>query len=385
MTGKFQKLKAVVTCPKDYSEDDKQFQFRNNSPGNTFFMRLPELVSREPEERLPSVAADSDFFPIGTYGASSINLSEIHEQGFNTAVIGMAKENIEACISLNMHCTLAVPHNPETLFQELTRLKPLLQQGSFSFYVNDEPEIHSFPEGVAEDLQKIIKQHFSKAVTNMAIVRPQAIPFYEKAADFFMLDQYPVPHMPMSWLSESMDEAARYVGRERLQAVIQAFGDEKHAAGGWPRLPTYEEMCCLAFLSVVHGSRGIYFFTYPSITSTGKGKDDLSRLVRQLNSLRSWLQIHNDQQPVSLRMTSSNRLDPKGNPAVHCTRKERYNTQMLLCVNTIATFTEAEIDIPSDRQRQWRNYYNGQPHMVAGGNILAHFAPYEVKVLLESK
>ncbi|NTU72593.1 hypothetical protein HGB07_00220 [Candidatus Roizmanbacteria bacterium] len=385
MVGKFQKLKAVVTCPKEYREDEKQLQFRNNSPGNVFWMRSPELVARESGERLTPVAAEPDFFPIGIYGASSKNLHEIQALGLNTAVIGMTKENIETCFSLNMHCTIAVPHDPETLLQAFAKLKPLLQKGRFSYYVNDEPEIHSFPEEIAEDIQRIIKQHFPDAITNMAVVRPQAIPFYEKAADYFMLDQYPVPHMPMAWLSESMDEAARHVGRDRLQSVIQAFGDEKHAEGGWPRLPTHEEMSCLAFLSVVHGSRGIYFFTYPSITSTETGKDDLSRLVRQLNSMKSWLQVHNDKKPVVLRMISPNRFDPRGNPAVHCTGKEQYTTQMLVCVNTIATFTEAEIEIPAERQTQWRDYYTEQPYMVADGNILARFAPYEVKVLLELK
>jgi hypothetical protein len=385
LTGKFQKLKTVVTCPKEYGEAERHFQFRNSYPGNTFWMRLPKLVAMEPGEDLVAIPPDTDFFPIGIYGANAKNLAEIRELGLNTAVISMTEENIESCLSLNMRCTIAVPHDPEELIPALDRLKPMLAKGHFSFYVNDEPEIHSIPEGEVEDIQRIIKQHFPQAVTNMAIVRPQAIPFYEKGADYFMLDQYPVPHMPMAWLSESMDEAAQYVGRDRLQSVIQAFGDEKHAAWGWPRLPTHEEMSCLAFLSVVHGSRGIYFFTYPNITSTPQGKEDFLHLVRKLNSVRSWLQVYNDQQPVSLRMTSPNRLDPRGNPAVHCARKEQYNTQMLICVNTLATFTEVEIDIPAERQSHWRDYYTGEPYMVVGGNILARFAPYEGKVLLESK
>lgn len=384
MTKKFQKLQAVVTCPAEYDADERRFQFRNSSPGNTFWMRLPKLTAMEQGEPLPT-SPNSDFFAIGTYGASAENLAEIRELGLNTAVIGMTEENIESCLSLSMRCTLAVPHDPEKLIHALDRLKPMLEKGRFSFYVNDEPEIHSFPEGEAEDIQRIIKERFPQAATNMAIVRPQAIPFYERGADFFMLDQYPVPNMPMTWLSESMDEAALHVGRARLQSVIQAFGDDKHAVGGWPRLPTYEEMRCLTFLSIVHGSRGIYFFTFPSITSTQQGKEDLSRLVKQLNSIKSWLQVHNDQEPVVMRMTSSNRFDPRGNPAVHCVRKEQQNTRMLICVNTIATLTEAEIDIPAERQTRWADYYDAQPYLVVDGNILVRFEPYEVKVLLEDR
>jgi hypothetical protein len=47
-----------------------------------------------------------------------------------------------------------------------------------------------------------------------------------------MLDQYPVPNMPMSWLSDSMDEAALHVGRAWLQSVIQAFDGDMRVRFG---------------------------------------------------------------------------------------------------------------------------------------------------------
>ena len=383
MTGSFQKLQAVVACPEKYGEEEKEFLFRNSYPGNTLLMRLPRLVEGDPGQAAPAPPPAADFFPIGIYGANAGNLKEIREAGFNTAVIGMNEENVDACLSLNISCTLSAPREPEKLMHALDSLGPKPAQGRFLFYVNDEPEIHSFPAWAAEDIQRIIKQRFPDAPTSMAIVRPQGIPFYAKGADYFMLDQYPVPNMPMSWLSESMDEAAAYVGRDRLQSVIQAFGDEQHAPGGWPRLPTFEEMQCLALLSVVHGSRGIYFYTYPSISATAEGREDLARLVGRLNSIRTWLRVPNEQVPVALRMTSPNRLDPKGNPAVHCAVKEQHGTQMLICVNTLATYTEAEIDIPAGRQIRWRDYYDNEPYFVVDGNILARFGPYEAKVLLE--
>ena len=200
-----------------------------------------------------------------------------------------------------------------------------------------------------------------------------------------MLDQYPIPNMPISWQAESMDQAASYVGRGRLQSVIQAFGNEKYAADGWPRLPTFDEMNCLAFLSVIHGSRGIYFYTFPSITSTKQGKEDFTRLIRRLNSLRSWLQVQNDEKKVDVQMSSRYRFDPKGNPAVHCVRKEQYKTQMLICANTLATYTEAEIGVDPGQQLNWQDYYKGSPYMVAGSSLLIRFKPLEVKVLIESK
>ena len=63
------------------------------------------------------------------------------------------------------------------------------------------------------------------------MLRPQMVAEYRDAADVFMLDPYPVPNMPMTWLSDSLEEAARQVPRERLWAVIQAFGGDKWAEG----------------------------------------------------------------------------------------------------------------------------------------------------------
>ncbi|MCK5517158.1 MAG: hypothetical protein KAI39_09815, partial [Desulfobulbaceae bacterium] len=358
---------------------------RNNYPGNSFWMRSPELVIREKTSQEISPPPDLNFFPVGTYGANSKNLEVIKKLGLNTAVVRMNRENIEKCLSLNMRCTLSVPRIPEKLILALDEFEPLLRQGRFIYYVNDEPGIHSFSEGKAEDIQRIIKQRFPEAVTNMAIVRSQVIPFYEKSSDYFMLDQYPVPNMPISWQAESMDQAALHVGRGRLQSVIQAFGSEKYAADGWPRLPTFGEMNCLAFLSVIHGSRGIYFYTFPSITSTRQGKEDFTRLIRRLNSLRSWLQVHNDEKKVDVQMSSRYRFDPKGNPAVHCVRKEQYKTQMLICANTLTTHTEAEIGVDPGQQLNWQDYYKGSSYMVADSSLLIRFNPLEVKVLIESK
>lgn len=382
----WQKLKVGLVCPESVAEEDSVFRFTNSYPGMTFWMRSPQLLAQQdaaPGRSGATVA--SSFFPIGAYGAHAKNLKEVKDTGLNSAVVAMSQANIERCLELNMRCTLSVPRSPEKLIMALDRFAPLLDRGDFSYYVNDEPGIHSFSESAATDMYDIIKQRFPDAVTNMAIVRPQAIPYYEKAADFFMLDQYPVPHMPMTWLADSMDEAAGYVGRDRLQAVIQAFGGDRYAGSGWPRLPTFAEMNCLSFLSVIHGSRGIYFYTFPSITKSEQGRADFTRLIHRLNSMRSWLLVKNDAQPVQVKMKSIYSLDPRGEAAVHCAGKEQLNTRMLICANTLGTYTEAEVGVAADRQSAWVEYYTGAPYTAINGTIFARFAPYEVKVLLESK
>ncbi len=383
MIGDFQKLYVDVECPSALDEQEKRFMFINHSSGNTFWMRNPLLVKvgkRKEERQIPP---DDGFFPIGVYGGSADNLAQIRNSGLNTAVVRLDEKNVSACMELDIHCTLSVPKDPEKLLNTLNQLDTLLQKGRFSFYVNDEPGLHSFPVWKAEDIQRILKKRYPERFTNMAILRPQVISEYQQSADYFMLDQYPIPNMPLVWLSDSMDEAAGEVGSNRLQSVIQAFGGERFAYSGWPRLPTYTEMNNLAFLSVIHGSRGIYFYTWPEITSTQEGKDDFEMVIRRLNSLRSWLQQKNDSEPVTVSMMSRYGLDPSGNSAVHCVSKTLYGTKMLMCANSIRTYTEAEIGVPENGPDEWQEYYTGEQFYTVDDTVRLKFEPLEVKVLME--
>ncbi len=326
-----------------------------------------------------------DAYPIGAYGVSVKNMQEVRRTGFNTAVVAFSEENLAACRDSGLSCALSVPRDPDRLVAALDALGGELEEERFSFYVNDEPGIHSFPESQAEEIYDILKGRYPQSPTMMAIVRPQVLPFYRNSAEYFMLDQYPVPNMPLTWLSDSMDEAAGYVGRDRLMSVIQAFGGGRFAASGWTRLPTFEEMNCLTFLSVVHGSRGIFFYSYPLITSTEDGSSALRRVVSRLNSMKSWLKEPNSAEPVSLNMTSHNRFDPAGNDAVHCVAKQLNDTGMLICVNAIRTYVEAEVMVPAETGEDWLDYFSDQMSRSSVGALRLRFLPLEVKVLLERK
>ena len=76
-------------------------------------------------------------------------------------------------------------------------------------------------------LKESLKHDHPGVLTAVAMLRPQMVEAYRDSADIFMLDPYPVPDMPMTWMSDTLEEAARHVPRERLWAVIQAFGGAK--------------------------------------------------------------------------------------------------------------------------------------------------------------
>ena len=385
MVGTFQELSADFTCPEHGGEENDTFVFKASAPDTTFWLGGPQLVRKDSNHINVQQPPEQFFFPVGLYGVNAGNMREAQASGVNSGVVSFDPSNVQACIDNDLHCTLSVPREPEKLYILLDKLAPLLTLGDFSFYVNDEPGIHSFPIWQAVDIQRILKNRFPNSFTNMAIVRPQVILDYQAGADYFMMDQYPIPNMPMTWLSDSLDSAASIVGENRLQAVIQAFGGDQFTDGGWPRPPSYEEMNCLVYLAIVHGARGLYFFTYPSISSTVKSMDDFQKVIRRLNSMRSWLLQVNEPTRPQVTMISENRYDEKGRAAVHCSLKQQHGTKMMICVNTIRTFVEAEIVVPEPSAEEWQDYFNGTDYTSMGGTLKSWFDPYEVKVLFERR
>ncbi len=386
ITGKYQLVREIITCPQP-SAKKQLFSFTSRYRDTPIFIKNPQIKPWEWENTSPSPAMDTiqQFFPIGIYGANAKNLATIKKLGVNTAVIALNKANIEACLAHNMRCTFSVPHQPEKLQQALKKYGPLLKRKEFLFYVNDEPALRSVPEWKTADIQRIVKQHFPASPTMMAVVRPRTVDFYTGGADYFMMDQYPVPSMPMNWLSDSMEEAAGHVGNHRLMSVIQAFGGAKYAASGWPRLPNFKEMYHLAILSVIHGSRGIYFFTFPEISQTREGLNDLTKVLQRLNSLRLWLNSQSDTKPT-VTMVSKYKVDPAGKAAVHCALRERAATRMLLCVNVLPHPVRAKIDLKNSSR--FTEYFTGEefPDKTAKTSILdLDFSGLEVKILLEKK
>ncbi len=384
IAGKYQTLRRHITCPDEMDNDPKVFRLVNKYPGHAFWMQNPRLIETSPavKQFYKPVNAKNGLFTIGAYGGNLDNLDEFKSFGFNSSVLGLSREAIDRCVKLGMHCTFSLPRDTEKIKMLLDKVGTLPESGHFAFYVNDEPGIHSFPRWKAKDINRLLKERYPNIPTMMAVVRPQVIADYDQAADYFMLDQYPVPWMPMTWLSDSMDQAAESVGRNRLHSVIQAFGGEKWQEYGWPKMPDFEEINCLAFLSLIHGSQGIYFFKYQEATATDQGREALKTVVSRLQKLQPWLESRNHFVLVDVEMTSINKLDPQGRPGVHCAGKRRGVNRIFVCANTLRTYTSARAVVGGTAPRVWQEFYSDEKLLSVDGSLELNFSPLEVKVFI---
>ncbi|MBF0120402.1 MAG: hypothetical protein HQK79_16320 [Desulfobacterales bacterium] len=373
------------------SNNDSNFQFINRDASITYRLCNPRLIPNfEFASTLnPPVTPYfyKNFFPIGVYGATKDNLEQIKKLAINTVILGGSgknlKESVLKCNEIGLKYVLSVPHEVEQLSLFLDEIKPYIILENLAFYVNDEPEIWSFPINIANDINRLIKDKFPKISTCMATVRPKGARIYKNASDFFMLDQYPVPFMPMTWLSDSMDHVAKELGQKRLISIIQAFGGENHKNSGWPRLPTWQEMNCLAFLSIIHGTRGIFFFTFNEIGATEEGKESLGRVIGRLNAIYPWLNEENDDQKIDIEMTSKYKFDEKGDSPIHCAIKKKDKKSILISANTIHTYVEANIKTDIGNTKKIKEIFNDNSLYPFRNNTLkVRFNPYEVKIFL---
>ena len=236
------------------------------------------------------------------------------------------------------------------------------------------------PRKKCKALKESLKQDHPGVLTAVAMLRPQMVEAYRESADIFMVDPYPVPNMPMTWLSDTLEEAARHVPRERLWAVIQAFGGDKWAKDGWPRRPTYMEMRCLTYLAVVHGAHGIFYFSYPEVRADSTSWEALKKIAAELRQLRTWLVVPDAPQSLRLEMTSPFKVDANGRPAVHFCQKKQGAENLLILVNVIDRPVSFYLKGFRPAGALAHRDFQQQKSVVQDGNIREELGPYEVRL-----
>ncbi len=320
------------------------------------------------------------FFPVGIFNAKVEDLPDIRAAGFNALQsYDDRPDSIKQMASTSARLGLKFLPNfrryRADISQQLGGRPELL-----GFYIEDEPEGRSVPVKSMQALKEALKRDNPGVLTTVAMLRPQMVGAYREAADVFMLDPYPVPNMPMTWMSDTLEEAARHVPRERLWAVVQAFGGSKWAKHGWPRLPTYMEMRCLTYLAVVHGAHGLFYWNYPEVKADRTSWEALKKIAAELRQLRTWLVVPDAPQSLRLEMTSPFKVDANGRPAVHFSQKKQGAENLLILVNVIDRPVSFYL-YGFSPQAPWLNeMFQQHKSVVHDGNIREELGPYEVRV-----
>lgn len=367
-------------------------KFINNYHVQFYFSSI--ALFKEEGLQKPSPAASKkagpvirkDFFPLIAYGARKDDFHFLRGLGFNGVVIGINSDKTDDVLNSAEKEGLVIVANTgdDWVIRKLSRSETIL-----GWYVEDEPEGKSVPVENILKKKDLIRENNSQHPAFMAMVRPEFVGYYREAADIILMDQYPVPDEPLVWLSKSMDYAKGLSNGKDIWAVIQIFGGQGWKDKGWDREPTYDEMKALSYLAIVHGARGLFFYTIKD------GNYDLKKDQTHLRNVRRLMQELRSISPLFLSdtsgalefssMSSLYEYAPDGTKAVHLRMLKNGKRIYVIAVNVLDKNVSGTLSGMDSSIRYLDEFFSGKRYVVKDRNIVDEFKPYEVKLYISGK
>ena len=212
-------------------------------------------------------------YPIGLYSVGSeTNLAEIAEAGFSL-VAGPAKRGFLDEAKANGIGVMASPgssagENFDEAKVRSTVAKLDRHPALWSWYLIDEPDMHSVSPEKVEAAHRFVKRLGATKPTSLVLYQGDSAKWYGDIADITMVDRYPVPWLPLANFSQHIHKSRLATNEERpLIAVIQSFDWAAQPESILPgeenlRPPTERELRSMTYSSLARGANGIFYYSY---------------------------------------------------------------------------------------------------------------------------
>ena len=126
-----------------------------------------------------------------------------------------------------------------------------------TWYIADEPEGRNTDPAVLQRIYDRLKRLDPYHPITMCITAREPARQYAGSMDIPMVDQYPVPRGPVTWIAVKAEELSDEFRNEKPTWMIpQSFGGSEI----WTREPTAQEIRLMAHLAVLNGSKGVQYF-----------------------------------------------------------------------------------------------------------------------------
>lgn len=332
------------------------------------------------------------FFPIGIFSANPPSaLKELKNVGFNTVqtyrITSFEKLNgyLSEAEKVGMKCLVypgyRIDDNPPDysnlikIEKEWGKLEENLS--ILCWYLADEPSLKGIsPERLNNfyNLMQRLDPRHPKAVVSL---RPRN---YRDCCDIMIVDPYPVPFYPLAKVAEVIEHAKRVVKNKKpIWIVLQAFDwnefDKRLKEKSLGRNPTYEELRCMSYLSVIKGVRGIFYYTFHELGYKIKEHPqlwaDLKKVISELNNIYYLLVLPEEKDKIKL---------VKGNPAIHYTVKKSRKNKYLLAVNVTGKKVEAVFKRLKFFDRSLPILFENREVKITKGVFSDTFYPYDVHI-----
>lgn len=342
-------------------------------------------------------------FPIGFYSTLPQDYRRFAKDGFNTVLSYRGK--VETCAEMvkqahtaGLKLIVSAIHANRTAEQIGHAAKTLAPMpGLLGHYLCDEPNSSRAGQS-PEDMRTLYERAMAADpghLTCTVLCVPAEFKLYADTTDVVLVDPYVCfynTEPDMSRVYQWVDSAREAVRDSKpVWLVPQSFD---HLVGpGRYRMPTIEEQRCMCYLGLIHGAKGIIWFTYTGycVHSEELAKkqgvpyawvyrgtiphcfplryDGIKQIVREVKELEPIWLSDTPQQPQRVL---------QGGDAVHTLLKTSGQDTYLFAVNITNAPVRFACELPScdSAQAMWEN----RAIAVKAGRLDEQFKPYEVHV-----
>ncbi len=362
--------------------------------------------------------ASREFYPIGIYTVPSEKaFGDACCAGFNTVLIYNTEpeviieaEKLAEKSGLKLVCYPGNYPSPDGSFyanrvdQTLKELRN--SEYILAWYLYDEPEVYDLRSDHLYNFNLYIKERSPRIPTAFVVGNGEKYRNYAGCSDIAMLDWYPIPLYPPESIAHHITECRAYTGRDQpIWMVLQAFDwtlfSETVRSKGTGRVPTFEELKFMTFLSVVERVDGLFYWTYRTpkdewIMLDHPGLwEDLNKVVKELNAYYAFL--------ISKKRVEGLRVNETAKASrgqIRCLLKEVARSDLrravritgsnttedieagyyLLAVNASGSKIEAEFLDFGICDRNVEELFSGDTLELKSGTILDVLSAYEVRL-----
>jgi hypothetical protein len=284
--------------------------------GNKTSKTIPKSIRVDPPNQRTS------FFPIGMFDARPSGFAELKAAGFNSVLIGDSLKTLKAANRNGLKAIFSHKNMNGAEFNLLARIASQFP-ALLGWYIEDEAEGRGVPPSAIWRKTASTRNLTPPHPTGLALLRSNQARYYGDAVDVVMVDPYPVPTQPLTWVSDSIENVRRQLGpNKQIWAIIQAFswGLERHYPKDKPgRFPTLAEERAMTYLAIIHGARGIIYFADEHARRSAGHWANLKKLAGELNCIYPLLAAN---EKIPQPTLVSPEMDSRGKPTIHFLEKK---------------------------------------------------------------
>lgn len=339
------------------------------------------------------------YFPVGMYTLQDKDgkdhdavLREASEAGFNTTVFYAS--NLQGVMPLldaahrNGIRAFIYPTPPFSVAGVETTLANAAKDiaakkdhpALLGWYLVDEPEgIGKGAVDKTRELYQIVREADPDHPCSLVIMSPGAAAKYRACTDIMWIDPYPIPHAPVTYVTDCVAGAVKAVEKDKpVWAIPQAFDWAMWHTGkiNGVHRPTPEEERCMTYLALVHGAKGIIYWAHTASKYYIRDYPDHWAYMKKLAG-----ELH-DLSPVLLTPDADVKVSLSPQNAPVDTMVKRLNGKTyVFTVNHDAKACTARISLPgSNASRPVEVLFEQRSVNVEKGSWTDDFKPLEVHV-----